>query len=272
MLEPVIRALHDLSGYDFSAYKPDFLGRQVDDRCRALGVRSYEAYARALRARAGEWQRLFDALLNGYTAFFRAPLNFELLHAVVLPQMVARKTAAGDRTFRAWSAGCATGEEAYSLAILLRQHLPDESPPWALHLFATDIHERFLALARRGEYAPERLHGVKYGWLLACFEQQREGFRVRSSLRDMVTFSVHNLLDRTRRAPSESIFGSFDLVCCCNVALYFQEHVREQVLKNLLRSLVPDGILILGDTEDLPAACASQARRVSDCCAVYRKQ
>ena len=129
------------------------------------------------------------------------------------------------------------------------QHYPSA---WDVHIFATDITREILNKAKAAEYDEEHLYNVKYGVLQTYFEPHNTGFKVCPRIREMVAFSVHNLLDTHSMAPPESIFGEFDLIFCRNVLQYFHEDIQQIVVKKLLRSLAKGGVLIVGETEKLP--------------------
>jgi chemotaxis methyl-accepting protein methylase len=162
------------------------------------------------------------------------------------------------RQIRVWSAGCATGEEAYSVAILLAQALEDEDFPWLPSICATDISPQALAAAQTGRYRRESLETTQLGVLDRFFRPAAEGFEVIPEIRRMVHFSRDDLTSRQSLAPADSVFGSFDLVLCRNVLIYFSLDLQKRVQDKLYGALAPGGYLVLGMSESLPPGTASR--------------
>jgi chemotaxis methyl-accepting protein methylase len=235
------------------------------------GAAGLAAYLRLLQEDPAELGALVEALTVKVSSFFRDPLAFEHLAELVLPELLARKAAARDPSLRLWSAGCATGEEPYSLAILVHEALRREPSPPAVTILATDLDERALARARAGRYPASALANVRHGLVAAAFEPDGDGFRVADHLARAVTFAVHDLLDPRAGAPAESVFGSFDLVLCRNVLIYFEPAWQEFACERLYRSLAPGGHLLLGRTESLPGPWAGRFRRAPGLRALHRK-
>jgi chemotaxis methyl-accepting protein methylase len=186
---------------------------------------------------------------NHHSEFFRDPLVFAFLEERILPNLLFRRRSPAGREIRVWSAGCAAGQEAYSVALLCRElsQRMEDAPPF--RIFATDLSETQIALARAGSYSAPDVRNVTQQRLWRWFDRQGEAWVVRPELRALVDFSAHDLLDLRVTSPAASIFGDFDLVLCCNQLMYFRPECTRRVLQKLKRSLAPGGWLVTGDAE-----------------------
>ncbi len=281
-LSDILRYLRAERGLDVSGYRTSMLERRVALRASAVGCRDGSSYLAYLRCHPEELDRLIGALAIHVSWFFRDPLTFEYLTERLLPRLVRAKIEQGDPSLRFWSAGCASGEEAYSIAILIREALKKTDRRLNVHIFATDITEDALKRARRGVYPLESVREVKYGLLKEYFRPVRpeggmgtgraeEWFQVIPEIRDMVSFSIYDILDRKTIAPPDSIFGAFDLILCRNLMIYFNLESQDGILTKLFRSLSPGGYLILGEAEVPTPSFEACLIRVDACCHVYQK-
>ncbi len=238
-LREITRVLHAASGHDFSQYKEKTLVRRIQRRMQVLRMESVADYLKALRRDEGELDRLFRELLIGVTEFFRDPPAFELLQTRVIPALLEGKTAA-DKV-RVWVPGCATGEEAYSIAILLKEAMgPGQGHP-KVQIFATDIDERAIAFARAGRFRGP-LTGMSKERTTQWFEPQGEDFRVHKSIREMCVFSPHS-------AIKDPPFTRLDLISCRNLLIYLNSELQERLLRLFHHALLPRGFLLLGPSE-----------------------
>lgn len=224
------------------------LQRRLAARLAVLGNPEPNLYLQRLRSEPAECDRLIEATSINVTSFFRNPAMWEFLAQTVLPATIERKQRGRGREFRAWSAGCASGEEAYGVAILLHEALSDELENWKVHIFATDLSEQALKTAARGVYPRERMEYTRLGRIDQYFRQSAGTYEVRPILRRMVWFSRDDLTSQ-RVAPAESIYGSFDLVLCRNVLIYFDQALQKRVFEKLSRAIAPGGYLVLGESE-----------------------
>jgi two-component system, chemotaxis family, CheB/CheR fusion protein len=241
----LFKALHDAVGVDFSAYKPSTIERRIHRRMALRGDPNLNAYARYACAHPDELKALYGDLLIGVTAFFRDGYPFETLSAEVFPAVLQRKSK-GD-AIRVWVAGCATGEEAYSIAMLLSEALVERAGDFTVKVFASDVDEDALATARIGRYPSAIAGAVSPERLERFFVQSEDGFRVRRSLRDLVVFARHNL----GRDPP---FSQLDLVCCRNALIYMRPHLQAKVIAGFHYALTPGGYLLLGASETVGEA------------------
>ena len=234
-------------GHDFSGYKTSTFMRRVARRMQVLGLSALEELIDCLKQDRHEAVMLFRDLLIGVTSFFRDTKTFEVIAREVVPRLFAGQGK--DRTIRIWVPGCATGEEVYSLAILMREHLDrlsengrgDSGPK--VQMFATDIDDAAIATARAGRYPSALLQDIAPSRLARFFVHGVDGsYTVAKSIRELCTFSPHSL---TRDPP----FSRMDLVSCRNLLIYLDLDMQDAVIPAFHYSLVPDGILLLGSSE-----------------------
>lgn len=226
------------------------LKRRLARRLSTTGTASYGDYAKILDAQPEEYKSLFDDLTIKVSWFFRNPLTFELLYKVVLPKMISRKEQSMDKMIRAWSAGCAHGEEPYSVAILLAELLGEQLKDYHITIYATDIDSNALNRARIGEYAEDSVLEIKKG-LLDKYFYYDGNYRIKECVKELVDFSLHDLTSEKVIVPPQSIFSNFDLILCRNVLIYFSKDLQEKVLNNFETALNEEGYLVLGESEIL---------------------
>lgn len=254
----IARSLRSRNGPDLGRYKPAYALRRVQARVRALGMSDLGAYARHMEAHPEEADRLGRSLNVKVTWFFRNASFFGLLAARVLPEILAH----APRAAAIWSAGCATGEEAYSIAMLLASRAGGRAA-WVL---GTDRDQAAIGRARRGEYAAACLRFIPPDLARRYMEPAGpDRVRVRPEAARLVRFRAAELLEVPRRP-------AFDLVVCRNVLIYFDASHQKEILARLVASLRPGGYLALGRAErvvDGPGAYALAAVSVSQ--RVYRR-
>ncbi|HEY0588174.1 MAG TPA: CheR family methyltransferase [Pseudoduganella sp.] len=238
-VQEVLEILHDRTGHDFRRYKRPTILRRLERRLHLHGVRSVADY-RTLLARDGdEASRLMKDLLIGVTGFFRDRRAFERLREVALKPLMESR-AHGE--LRVWVAACSTGQEAYSLAMLLADMARTMTDPPLIHIFASDIDEQALGVARAGLYPESIRDEVPSAMLERYFVRTGVHFRVRQDLRDLITFASHNLL----RDPP---FSGLDLVTCRNLMIYLDRSMQQLVLQRFHFGLARGGFLFLGSAE-----------------------
>lgn len=243
-LHDVLERLRAQTGYDFTHYKRTALLRQLGRRMLVLHVDSLPTYAHRIKEDDAEVKALFRNLLVGVTRFFRDPEAYGVLKRKVLPALfpVAAAEDGEPAAVRVWVPGCATGEEAYSLAMLLVEHREAVGSHASVQILATDIDEAALAVARRGLYLESVATSVTPARLQRFFIRREGAFQVADDLRSMVVFANHDL---TRDPP----FARIDLLSCRNLLIYFEADMQEQVRERCAYSLRPGGYLLLGTAE-----------------------
>ncbi|MPR35896.1 CheR family methyltransferase [Salmonirosea aquatica] len=248
--ERSVDAIFDLlaqrSGTDFSQYKSSTIMRRMDKRVEALNLPSYTDYYKMIRQNPKELDVLFDTVLIGITEFFRNKDYFDSL-ANELELLLGEKKS-GD-SIRVWCVGCATGEEPYTVAILLSELLGSTMGDYQLQIFGSDIDERALSAARKGVYAAKDLKHLPEEIMARYFEKtvQGGGYQVRKTLKKYVLFSKHDI---TNDPP----FVKLDLITCRNLFIYFNSSLQKETLKVFHYALVENGLLFLGKSENISSA------------------
>lgn len=220
---------------------------RVRSRIKHLGFSSFEEYLGHFKAReTGEVQQLINALTVGETYFFRDYDQLQHFAEELLPVISSRKDAAGQRTMRLLCAGCSSGEEAYTLSIILREML-EGTPPWRTYIDAVDINTSQLERAERGRYSPRTLRYVPLAYKSRYFDLVDDQFVVADTIRDGVNFAHVNLLDSVQMERYEN----YDFVFCRNVLIYLDRNQKEILVHRLHRCLLSGGILFVAATESL---------------------
>ena len=242
--EALIEHIHRHRGFDFRGYKRSSLRRRVEKRMGEVEVTSFEGYIDFLEAHPVEYTALLNTILINVTSFFRDPVAWKALETTVLPRLIEAKSVVDP--IRVWSAGCASGEEPYSLAMLLVAALGEERFHRSVKIYATDLDEDALQSAGQASYDARGVEGVPAELLERCFEPGGAGFTFRRDLRKMVIFGRHNIVED---APISNV----DLLICRNVLIYLDSETQNRILPRLHYALVPRGHLFLGKAETLLA-------------------
>ncbi|MCS4198401.1 two-component system CheB/CheR fusion protein [Salinibacter ruber] len=239
-LQKIFAELQGRTGHDFSHYKRSTVLRRLERRMQVTDTETLEAYLQVLEDRPGEARALYKELLISVTRFFRTPEAFETLEGSVIPPLFEDKGP--DEEVRVWVPGCATGEEAYSIAMLLHEHARAMEASPELQVFATDVDNEGLGIARRGTYPPTIEADVSEDRLGRFFVREEGQYRVTSSLRNSVVFAEHDL---TQDPP----FSKLDLICCRNLLIYLGQTLQEHVFRLFRYALKEEGFLFLGPSE-----------------------
>jgi two-component system, chemotaxis family, CheB/CheR fusion protein len=242
-LEILLDYLRRSRGFDFTGYKRTSLTRRIDKRMQVVGAGSYLHYLDHLEVDPEEFTHLFNTILINVTGFFRDPPTWEFLSAEILPKLVAAK---GDEPIRIWSAGCASGEEAYSLAMATAEALGPDVTRERVKIYATDVDEDALNQARQARYTPKQVEGVPPELLERYFEGNGGGYVFSKDLRRSVIFGRHDLI---QDAPISRI----DLLVCRNTLMYLNAETQSHVLARFSFALREGGYLLLGKAEMLLA-------------------
>lgn len=238
-LRDIMVQLRLRTGHDFARYKRGTVLRRLERRLQVTGLADLPSYRDHLAHQPDESAALLKDLLIGVTNFFRDRAAFEALEREVMPALFADDTAAG-QAIRAWTTACATGEEAYSLAMLLcEQQAANPSASRKIQVFATDIDEQAITAGRTGRYPAAIVTDVPPKRLATFFEKEASHYRLRQEVREKVVFAVHNLL----RDPP---FSGLDLITCRNLLIYLDRGVHAEVLELFHFALKPGGFLVLG--------------------------
>ena len=239
-LAEIVNLVRTKTSHDFALYKPGTLSRRIERRMALAGVDDSGRYLDMLRENPAELELLAKDLLINVTGFFRDPKAFELLAEKVIPDLVRRHPA--DRPLRIWVAGCSTGEETYSLAMLFTEEITAAKRNIKLQVFASDVDEDAVALAREGRYPESIAADVSPQRLARFFTQEEHGHRVVPELRAVVVFTVQDVL-------SDPPFSRLDLISCRNLLIYLRPEAQQKVLLLFHFALSEGGILLLGSSE-----------------------
>jgi two-component system CheB/CheR fusion protein len=246
-LERILALVRKRSGADFGAYKKTTLRRRIARRMVVNRIDTLDAYARHLESDAGEIQALFEDCLINVTSFFRDPEVYATLSEHVLPLLLKDRTSGAP--LRVWVPGCATGEEAYSIAICLLERAEALASNPSFQIFATDLSETALDSARAGVYPDSIARDVSAERLRRFFTKADGRYRISKNIREMCVFARHDLAD----SPP---FSRMDLISCRNVLIYMESHLQERVFATFHYALNPGGVLVLGTSENVGAAAA----------------
>ena len=241
-LNRILMLLRATTGHDFSLYKISTVGRRIERRMIQHGIEDAEAYARYLKEHPAELQTMFRELLINVTSFFRDPLAFEALKTTVLRDLLLSKTD-GDG-LRIWVAGCASGEEAYSIAIVLRELMDETHTHVKVQLYATDLDDDAITTARLGFYPVNIAQDLTPDRLGRFFSREDNGLRVKKEIREMVVFAVQSI---TRDPP----FTRLDLLTCRNLLIYLQPELQDRVIRSFHYAVKPGGALMLSPSESV---------------------
>lgn len=262
-IDDIFLLLNERSNNDFSKYKPSTVARRIERRIAIRHVDTIKDYLSLLYKDVNELDQLNNELLIGVTQFFRDKKAFEELRDKIIPDII--KTSSNHRPIRVWIAGCSTGEEAYSLAIMLHEEINRQSLKRQIKVFATDVNPISIGKASTGIYGSDIVNQISKDYLYKYFHEVNSGssYQIRKNIRQMVIFATHNMI-------SDPPFSNMDLVTCRNVLIYFQQSVQQQVLISLHFSLKKSGYLFLGSSENL-ADLKSQFTTVNDRFKIYQK-
>jgi two-component system CheB/CheR fusion protein len=253
------RRTHDI---DFSVYKDATILRRIHRRLAMSGTGTIDQYAERLLKDESERNTLYADLLIGVTQFFRDPGTFDLMRNDVLPNLVKQRDEG--QPFRVWISGCATGEEAYSLAITIHNLFDELDRPQELKLFATDVHKASIDHAGRGIYGADVLEHLPLGYLEKYFTQRGDDYQINADIRKSIVFAPHNLL-------SDAPFTDLDLVSCRNLLIYFQPTAQSRAISMFHYALRKNGVMLLGGSES-PGDLASEFDVMHERERIYRKR
>ena len=243
-LEKIVILLREQSGHDFSLYKKNTLFRRIERRKGIHQIERMQDYVRFLQENPKEVEILFKELLIGVTSFFRDPDVWQRLREEILPALFAELP--DGHVVRAWVTGCSTGEEAYSLAIVLKEILEKTGPAKKLtaQLFATDLDNDAIEVARKGVFSPNISADVSLVRLNRFFTPEPAGYRVNNAIREMVVFAAQNVI-------KDPPFTKIDMLTCRNMLIYMEPELQKKLIGLFHYSLNPGGIMLLGTAETL---------------------
>lgn len=242
-MQKLFLLLRAKTGHDFSLYKQNTLRRRIERRMKVNLVKNLEDYVAYLQDHPQEIEALFRELLINVTNFFRDPEAYEALAEKVLCPLLPIRYA-GKSPLRVWIVGCSTGEEAYSIAILIQEQMDALKLECPMQIFATDIDEEAIQTARAGLYAESISEDISEERLERFFNREEGGFRIKKNIRDRLVFATQDVI-------SDPPFSSIDLLCCRNVLIYLEPELHNHLFPIFHQALAPNGVLFLGNSESI---------------------
>jgi len=244
------RIISGNTGFNCEHYKEAHFRRRINVRVRATNSESYGAYLKLLKKDPQEYEFLVDTLTVNVSEFFRNPETFRIIEKEVIPSIFKYRSESLIRSIRIWSAGCAAGEETYSLAILLHKVLKTDFDKYRIRIIGTDIDAQSLEKAMKGVYSENSLKNLDLSTKERYFLKQREAYQVIDELKDITQFKRHDLISDPR-------IDRFDLIVCRNVMIYFKKEIQEQLQLNFYQALEKGGFFVIGKSETLLGTASS---------------
>ena len=235
------KVIYDESGITFSATNRSILDSRLKEKLREKQLDSIEEYYRLVMSNKEEMKIMLDSVTTNLTRFFRNQPHFDGLVNYVIPHVIENKRKTGDHTIKIWSAGCSTGEEPYTIAMILADVLP---PPYKFQITASDISLKCLMTGQAGFYPEARVTGIPQKYLDRFFTKNDRGYQVKRELMNTIKFDYHNL-------RNDSGARNLDIVFCRNVLIYFDEPAQKNVIDRFWNSMAPNSYLFIGHSESL---------------------
>ncbi|MCL2138040.1 MAG: protein-glutamate O-methyltransferase CheR [Treponema sp.] len=233
--------IYDKSSITFSPANRAILESRLKEKLREKSIKTPGEYFRLISADEEELKNFLDSITTNLTRFFRNQPHFDAMEKFVIPEIMKIKNSSGNKTIRIWSAGCSTGEEPYSVAMLLNEILP---APWKFEIIASDISLKCLMIAKEGFYGDSKIDGIPPAYLNKYFEKVDGGYHIRSNIQSKIKFDYHNL-------KNDSGQRGLDLVMCRNVIIYFDEAAQAAVIDRFWNAMAPKSFLFIGHSESL---------------------
>ena len=252
--DPALVQIRDLiyrvSGIFQAENKFHLLANRCQRRMKVLGAGSFTEYLQHLTARAdrhSELRSLLNEITVGETCFFRSQPQLDAITKIVLPKLTSASAKQACKKIRIWSAGCSSGEEPYTLSILMHETLAQSLTGWSFEIVATDLNDHSILKCHEGLYDEYSVHNLSPSMLDKYFQQEGSLYRVRDHLRAAVKFERLNLQEEARIV----FMKGFDLIFCCNVLIYFDGPSKRRIVQHFYNGLLPGGYFFLGDCESL---------------------
>lgn len=233
--------IYTASGITFSDTNRSILESRLKEKLRDKKLEKVSDYYAMIMKDSEEQKSLLDSVTTNLTRFFRNQPHFDALENYVIPELVKVKKAEGKNKLKIWSAGCSTGEEPYTIAMVMKKHLPIG---FTAEITASDLSLKCLLVGKTGFYQESRVTGIPEDYLKLYFDKLNDGYQVKKDIMQMVNFDYHNL-------KHDSKHTDFDLVFCRNVLIYFDEPVQKEVIDRFWRAMSPKSFLFIGHSESL---------------------
>lgn len=257
-------------GLQVSNLQREFIITQIQKRIDYEGFAGLDNYFTHLQKEEKEQGFLFDSFFINYSMFFRDSYVFEYINTNILTDLVLNK-AKNKQELRIWSAGCALGEEPYSIAISLREILDKYDLQIPCTIIATDINKNALDKAHLGKYESFSIENMKYKYVTKYFKQNNGQFSIAKSIKQMVIFEEFDITSKNTYSPSSAIYGDFDFVFLRNVLIYLNHKQQKQAITNAYKSLKKNGYLVLGTTEKILNLSHLEFNKLSTNGAIFQK-
>jgi len=263
--------IYSLTGIDIPAERKYLLENRLGPRLKELGLRSFADYARHLRLSSGrdaELEKLFERVTTNETSFFRDLKQLDVVRNTVLPGIIEKQQKDGSKELSIWSAGCSSGEEPYTLAIMLHEMLRMTIIGWRIRITANDLSPAMLAKARAGLYNEHALRTTPKEIVDRYFTREGAGYRIHPKVQKLVSFGSINLNDAlaVKRVPRSQV------VFCRNVIIYFDDEMKKKVISGFYDNLQPEGYLVLGHSESIHKISRAFTPLLKPGGIVYQKQ
>jgi chemotaxis protein methyltransferase CheR len=254
------KLIYDESGITFSATNRSILESRLKERLREKKMESLREYYSLLLKDKEELKTLLDSVTTNLTRFFRNQAHFDAVEKHVVPELLKMRSG-GERKLRFWSAGCSTGEEPYTIAMLLKEILP---AGWGLEVVASDISLKCLMVGKEAFYADARVQGIPENYLARHFDRKPGGWQLKDDLKKLVRFDYHNL-------KNDSGLRNLDVVFCRNVLIYFDEAAQKATIERFWEAMAPKSFLFIGHSESLFGMNTKFEFVKTDWATLYRK-
>jgi chemotaxis protein methyltransferase CheR len=235
------KLIYDESGITFSTTNRSILESRLKERLREKKLESLKDYFSLITRDKEELKTLLDSVTTNLTRFFRNQAHFDAIEKYVVPELIKLRGPSGERKLRFWSAGCSTGEEPYTLAMLLKDILP---AGWSFEIVASDISLKCLMVGKEGFYADARVQGIPEAYLPKYFDRKPGGYQIKDELKKTTRFDYHNL-------KNDSGLRNLDVVFCRNVLIYFDEAAQKASIERFWEAMAPKSFLFIGHSESL---------------------
>jgi chemotaxis protein methyltransferase CheR len=235
------KLIYSESGITFTSTNRAILESRLKERLREKNLTSGKAYFEIISKDKEELKAFLDSITTNLTRFFRNQAHFDALEKFVTPELIKIKKSSGNTILKIWSAGCSTGEEPYTIAMLMSEILP---PPWKFEVIASDISLKCLMTAKEGFYAENRIVGIPDSYVKKYFDKTENGYKIHADIQSKIRFDYHNL-------KNDSGLRNIDIVFCRNVIIYFDEAAQTAVINRFWDSMANKSFLFIGHSESL---------------------
>jgi chemotaxis protein methyltransferase CheR len=253
--------IYEQSGIHFSAMNRSILETRLQERIKVSQQKDVGSYYEFILKNPEEMKMLLDSVTTNLTRFFRNTGQFDTLERFVIPDLINYKTAMKSPQLRIWSAGCATGEEPFSIAFVMKEKLPRN---FKVEIIASDISLKSLMIAQEGYYPENKIEGVPQHYLNKYFEKKQNGYKIKEEIQSMIKFDYHNL-------KYDSGLKNIDILFCRNVIIYFDETAQQAVINRFWNIMGPHSFLFLGHSESLFGMKTQFEFQKTEWSVIYRK-